>query len=114
MTHLIRAARRVAGLAVALAHMLLALCAGDAAGTLAWQDGYTIPLDTTSSAAWNGALVIALLTVLGVLLLPEPWVTQLRYLVMGRPVAPCPECGGLATQPDDENGPNTNPKEIAQ
>ncbi|MGW0999231.1 hypothetical protein ACWD5V_39390 [Streptomyces sp. NPDC002523] len=112
MPRLVRATRYAASLAVGLAHMLLALWAGVAAGTYAWQHGYTLPLDTSSSAAWNGALAIGLLVAMGALLWPQPWMTQVRYLVQGRPLAPCPTCGALGEPPAAHNDLNTTPKEI--
>lgn len=110
MTRLIRTARYAAGVAVALAHLLLALWAGAGAGTYARQHGYTLPLDTSSSAAWNGALAIGLLVAMGVLLWPQPWMTRARHLVQGRPLVPCTACGALAVN----NGPNPTPKETVQ
>lgn len=115
MTRPIRAARYLAGLAVGLAHTFLALWAGVAAGTYAWQHGITLPLplDFSASAAWNGAVGFGLLVAMGVLVWPQPWMTQVRRLVQGRPLAPCPTCGGL-TEPAADHTTNTTVKELAR
>ena len=107
-------ARYVASLAVGMAHMLLALWAGSAAGGWAWRHGYTLPYDTSSSAAMSAAIVFGLAAAGAVLTLPEPWMTQVRSLVRGRPLAPCPACGVLSEPPAAHNDANTTPKEIAQ
>lgn len=112
--HLVRGARYTAGLAVGMAHMLLALWAGSAAGGYAWRHGYTLPFDTSSSAVLSAAIVFGLLAAGAVLLLPEPWMTQVRSLVTGRPLAPCPTCGVLTEPPATHTGAHTTPKEITQ
>ncbi|MFJ4866166.1 hypothetical protein [Streptomyces sp. NPDC088748] len=111
---IVRGARYTAGLAVGMVHMLLALWAGSAAGGWAWRHGYTLPYDTSSSAGLSAAIVFGLLAAGAVLVLPEPWMTQVRFLVSGRPLAPCPACGVLAQPPAAHNDANTTPKEIAQ
>ncbi|MFF3843423.1 hypothetical protein [Streptomyces sp. NPDC001930] len=110
---LIRAARYTAGLAVSAAHMLLALWAGAAAGGFAWRHGYTLPLDAGSSDPISAAIVFGLVAAGAVLVVPEPWMTQVRHLVMGRPLDYCPTCGGLAEPPAQDTDVNT-PKETAQ
>ncbi|MFD3700683.1 hypothetical protein ACFWUZ_31905 [Streptomyces sp. NPDC058646] len=109
-----RGARYAASLAVGMVHMLLALWAGSAAGGWAWRHGYTLPFDTSSSAAMSAAIVFGLLAAGAVLVLPEPWMTQVRHLVAGRPLAPCPTCGALAHPPAAHHATNTTPKELAQ
>lgn len=111
--NVIRGARYTASLAVAFAHLLLTLWAASAAGGYAWRHGYTLPYDTSSSAAMSAAIVVALAVGGAVLTLPEPWMTQVRFLVRGRPLAPCPRCGVLAP-PATHNDVNTTPKEIAK
>lgn len=110
---IVRGARYTAGLAVGMVHMMLALWAGSAGGGWAWRHGYTIPFDTSSSASMSAAIVFGLLAAGAVLILPEPWMTQVRFLVAGRPLAPCPTCGVLAQPPADYDA-NTTSKEIAQ
>ncbi|MDX3025346.1 hypothetical protein [Streptomyces acidiscabies] len=112
--HVIRGARYIASLAVAFAHMLLALWAASAAGGYAWRHGYTLPYDTSSSAVMSAAIVVALTAGGAVLTLPESWMTQVRFLVRGRPLTPCPSCGVLTLPPTANNDVNTTPKEIAQ
>ncbi|MYR41247.1 hypothetical protein [Streptomyces sp. SID5910] len=111
---IVRGARYAASLAVGMAHMLLALWAGSAAGGWAWRHGYTLPYDTSSSAAMSAAIVFGLLAAGAVVTLPEPWMTQVRFLVRGRPLLVCEGCGGLISTVDHNNDVNTTPKEITQ
>lgn len=110
---LIRAARYTASLAVGMAHMLLALWAGSAAGGWAWRHGYTLPYDTSSSAVMSAAIVFGLAAAGAVITLPEPWMTKVRFLVRGRPLLVCEGCGGLIST-TGKNDVNTTPKEPAQ
>lgn len=107
----IRAVRFTAGLAVEAAHMLLALWAGAAAGSYAWQHGYTLPFDTDSMSA---AIVFGLVAAGAVATLPAPWIATARYLVWGRPLVPCPSCGALGEPPAAHNDAKSTPKEIPQ
>lgn len=110
----IRGARYAASLTITAAHLLLALYAAGAVGGYAWRHGYTLPYDTSSSAALTAAIVMGLLAGGAVITVPEPWMTQVRYLVRGRPLTHCPACGVLAEPPVANNDQNTTPKEIAQ
>ncbi|MFD4178164.1 hypothetical protein [Streptomyces anulatus] len=101
--HIVRGARYAASLAVCMAHMVLALWAGSAAGGWAWRHGYTLPYDTSSSAGMTAAIVFGLLAAGAVVTLPEPWMTQLRFLIQGHPLERCPECDGLATAAEMTN-----------
>lgn len=111
---IVRVTRYAAVFALGMAHMALGLWAGSAAGGWAWRHSYTLPYDTSSSAAMSAAIVFGLLAAGAVLVLPEPWMTQVRHLIAGRPLAPCPTCGVLAQPPTAHNDVNTTPKELAQ
>lgn len=115
MKRFIRCARAVAGFAVFVAHFLIAMAAGTAAGAYAWQHGYTVPGDTSTNALITGAVFVGLLTTAAVITLPEPLTTRLRYAVWGRPMVHCAACGSLVPPLDaDNNDANTTPKEITQ
>ncbi|GGZ83498.1 hypothetical protein [Streptomyces rubiginosohelvolus] len=109
----VRVARYIASLAVGAAHMGLALWAGSTAGGWSWQHGYALPYDTSSSAAISAAIVLGLAAAGAVLVLPEPWMTEVRFLVRGRPLRPCPGCGGRIST-SANNDPNTTSKETAK
>ncbi|MEU2076626.1 hypothetical protein [Streptomyces sp. NPDC013489] len=103
---LVRFARAAAAYLVGLAHIVLALWAGSAAGTYAWQRGITLPLDHSDNAAWHGSLVAGLLVIAAVLTVPEVLVTRLRFAIWGRPFVPCPSCGALGEPIEAESDIN--------
>jgi hypothetical protein len=120
MTHrLIRCARAIAGFAVFLAHFLLAMAAGTAAGSYAWRHGYTVPGDTGHTALVTGAVLVGLLTAAAVVSLPDGLVVRLRYAVWGRPLVHCAACGSIVPPIEADNDRKQTPthpaeKEITQ
>ncbi|MGW1226616.1 hypothetical protein [Streptomyces sp. NPDC002530] len=107
---IVRSARYAASLAIGMTHLLLALWAGSAAGGWAWRHGYTLPFDTSSSAVMSAAIVFGLVAAGAVVNLPEPWMTQVCFLVRGRPLLACDTCGALVGAADHDDV-NTTPKE---
>jgi hypothetical protein len=107
-----RTARYLASVAVDVAHMLLALWAASVAGGWAWRHGYTLPYDTSSSAALTAAIVFGLVAAGAVLVLPGRWVFQIRARIQGWQVEVCDGCGALISTSDDNDAHPTSKETV--
>ncbi|MFB8314714.1 hypothetical protein ACFC5T_40350 [Streptomyces sp. NPDC055961] len=96
---LVRAARYSAGLAAEVPQMVLVLGSAIAAGTYAWNHGYTVP-GAGASTALAAAITVGALAAVVVANLTRPWTVRLRDAVLGIPIVPCPGCGALVEAAD--------------